>query len=87
MASKFTRLTHKIAIQLNLVAESCTICSSHSRRPVRKLLDTPSYIEVRCVAYGLPWLNKDSLKERTEEDIKLKGTEVCIISEFTRNKF
>jgi hypothetical protein len=27
--------THKIAIQLHLVAESCTICSSRSRRPVR----------------------------------------------------
>jgi len=25
------------------VAENCTICSSRSRRPVRKLLDTPSY--------------------------------------------
>jgi len=25
------------------VAESCTISSSRSRRPVRKLLDTPSY--------------------------------------------
>jgi len=24
------------------VAESCTSCSSPSRRPVRKLLDTPS---------------------------------------------
>jgi len=23
------------------VAESCTFCSSRSRRPVRKLLDTP----------------------------------------------
>jgi hypothetical protein len=43
MAAKLTKLTHKIAIQLHLVAESCTICSSHSRRPVRKLLDTPSY--------------------------------------------
>jgi hypothetical protein len=32
MAAKFTRLTHKIAIQLHLVAESCTICSSRSRR-------------------------------------------------------
>jgi hypothetical protein len=32
---------YKIAIQLHLVAESCTICSSRSRRPVRKLLDTP----------------------------------------------
>jgi len=36
-------MTHKIAIQLHLVAESCNICSSSSRRPVRKLLDTPSY--------------------------------------------
>jgi len=44
MAAKLTRLTHKIAIQLHLVAESYTICSSRSRRPVRRLLDTPSYI-------------------------------------------
>jgi hypothetical protein len=43
MAAKLTRLTHKIATQLHLVAESCTICSSRSRRPVRKLLDNPSY--------------------------------------------
>jgi hypothetical protein len=42
-AANLTRLTHKIAIQLQLMAESCTICSSRSRRPVRKLLDTPSY--------------------------------------------
>jgi hypothetical protein len=41
-AVKLTRLTNEIAIQLHLVAESCTICSSRSRRPVRKLLDTPS---------------------------------------------
>jgi len=25
------------------MAESCSICSSRSRRSVRKLLDTPSY--------------------------------------------
>jgi hypothetical protein len=37
------RLTDKIAIQLHLVAESCTTCSCCSRWPVRKLLDTPSY--------------------------------------------
>jgi len=43
MAAKLTRLTHKIAIQLYLVAENCTICSSRSRRPVQKLLDTHSY--------------------------------------------
>jgi hypothetical protein len=43
MAAKLTRLTHKTAIQLNLVAEGRTICSSRCRWPVRKLLDTPSY--------------------------------------------
>jgi hypothetical protein len=43
MAAKLLRLTHKIAIQLHLVAHSCTICSSRSRWPVRELLDTPSY--------------------------------------------
>jgi hypothetical protein len=43
MAAKLTRLTHNIAIQLHLVAESCTICSSRSRRLVRKILDIPSY--------------------------------------------
>jgi len=44
MVAKLTVMTHKIAIQLHRVAESCTICSSRSRRPVRKLLDTPSYV-------------------------------------------
>jgi len=43
MAAKLTRLTHKITMQLDLVADSCTLCSSHFRRSVRKLLDTPSY--------------------------------------------
>jgi len=37
---KLTRILHKIPIQPHLVAESCTICSSHSRWPVRKFLDT-----------------------------------------------
>jgi len=44
MTVKLTRPTHKIAIQLHLLAQSCTICSSRSRRPVRKLLDTSSYM-------------------------------------------
>jgi len=43
MAAKLTRLAHKIVIQLNLVAESCTTCSSCSRLPVQKILDTPLY--------------------------------------------
>jgi hypothetical protein len=41
--AKLTRLTHKIAIKLHLMAESYSICSSRSGRPVRKLLDTHSY--------------------------------------------
>jgi hypothetical protein len=52
MAAKLTRLTHKVAIQLHLVAESCTICSSRSQRPVRKLLDTPSYLDPRGKRWG-----------------------------------
>jgi len=44
MATELTRLTHQIAIQLHVMAERCTICSSRSRRPVRKILDAPSYI-------------------------------------------
>jgi hypothetical protein len=47
VAAKFTILTHQISIQLHLVAESCTIWSSRCRRPVRKLLDTPSFFELK----------------------------------------
>jgi hypothetical protein len=67
MAAKLTIQTHKIAIQLHLVAESFTIYSSHSTRQVRKLLDNPrnsdeyrSYIGVsakdiiRILNYYLP---------------------------------
>jgi len=46
MAAKLTRLTYKTAKQLHLVAESCKICSSRSRRTVRKLLDTHSYFYI-----------------------------------------
>jgi len=50
MAAKLTRLTHKIAIQLNLVADICTTCNSRSRRPVWKLLDIPSYLFFLCTS-------------------------------------
>jgi hypothetical protein len=43
MTAKLTKLTHRLAIQLHLVAESCDICSSRSRLPDRKLLDTLLY--------------------------------------------
>jgi hypothetical protein len=57
MAAKLTRLAHKIAIQLQLVAESCTICSSRCRRPVRQLLDTPSYTNIHTclLSYSLTY--------------------------------
>jgi hypothetical protein len=44
MVAKLTKLTHKIVMQLHLVAQSYTIRSSCSRQPVQKLLDMPSYI-------------------------------------------
>jgi len=50
MAVKLTRLIHKIAIQLYLAAESCTIFSSRARRPVRKLLDTSSCFQLERIA-------------------------------------
>jgi hypothetical protein len=53
MAAELTRLTHRRAIQLHLVAESCTICSSRSRRSVRKLSDTPSYVCVHACVCAL----------------------------------
>jgi hypothetical protein len=56
MAAKLTRLTHKIAILLFLVAESCIICSSRSRQPVRKLLDTPSRCCVRVPTFHMSML-------------------------------
>jgi hypothetical protein len=63
-AAKLTRLTHKIAIKLHLVAQSCIICSSCSRRPVRKPLE-----------YSLKHLNLERLrgweilhKQRAEAD-------------------
>jgi len=43
MAAELTRLTRRIATQLHLVADSCTVFSSGCRGPVRKLLVTPSY--------------------------------------------
>jgi hypothetical protein len=47
MAAKLTRLPHKIEIQLHLVAESCTICSSRSGRPVRTLVHTHTHTHPR----------------------------------------
>jgi hypothetical protein len=50
MEAKLTRLTHKIAVQLRLVAESCIICSSRSRRPVRNFwIYPPIYISVHYI--------------------------------------
>jgi hypothetical protein len=56
MVAKLTRLTHKIVIPLHLVAESCIICSSCSRQPVWKLLDTPLYY--LWIRKSLKWTNK-----------------------------
>jgi len=60
MVTKLTRLTHKIAIQLHLVAESCAICSSCSRRSVQKLLDTPSCVPSVYVCSSMSFVLKRS---------------------------
>jgi hypothetical protein len=55
-AAKLTRLTHKTEIQIHLVAEGCTICSSRSRPPDRRSLDT--YLFTYLLTYLLtPWCN------------------------------
>jgi hypothetical protein len=51
MAIELIRLTHKMTIQLRLVAENCIICSSPSRPPVRKFLDTTAYKYQSTQAY------------------------------------
>jgi hypothetical protein len=66
MAAKYTRMIHKIAIQLHLVAESCTICSSRFRRLVRKLLDTPSYRNKKIMK-GNEEKGQDRERERKED--------------------
>jgi hypothetical protein len=60
MAVKLTRLTHKIAIQLHLVAKSCTICISSSRRPVRKLLDT-SIVYLLFILFCVSYILEDKV--------------------------
>jgi hypothetical protein len=68
MAAKLTRLAHKISIQLHIVAESSAICSSRSRRPVRKLLVIPSYVVMTW--YSVKHRDNFTLKdERTRDDV------------------
>jgi hypothetical protein len=55
MATKLTILIHKIPIQLHLVAESCTVCSSRSRRPVRKIVVHPPTESNICSKGMLFW--------------------------------
>jgi hypothetical protein len=83
--AKLTRLTHEIATQLRLVAESCTICSSRSRRPVRKLLDTPSYVTLnynkitkkfKMTANGLA---EEHLRKARKRNALGAGSGICYI--------
>jgi len=58
MVAKLIILTHKISIQVQLFAESSTIGSFRSRRPVRKLLDTPSYVDKYYAVILIPLVNE-----------------------------
>jgi hypothetical protein len=75
MLAKLTRLSHKIAIQLHLVAESCTICSSHSRWPVWKLLDPPSYALLPLSYISLKYAIRKAQED--QEWLELSGTHQC----------
>jgi hypothetical protein len=69
MVTKLIRLTHKIAIQLHLVAESCNICSSRSRRPVRKLLGTPYDLPLLLVHLSMRWIFNELQGEGTSDSL------------------
>jgi len=76
MAVELTRLTHKIVIQLHLVGESCTSCSSHSG-------STPSYglcfifFNILVKAYTLN--NVHIYTIIAEEYIHLKNMQIAVI--------
>jgi hypothetical protein len=78
MAEKLTRPTHRIAIQLHAMAESCIIYSSRSGRPVWKLLDTPScdceiIIEFLVAFVRIRIFDVNKVKMR-----RMKTAEICI---------
>jgi hypothetical protein len=82
MATKLIRLTHKAAIQLQVVAESCTNRSSRSRRPVRKLLDTPSYPRAKFVYRTRPVTCKASEQRSLyfNQYIYVQNIAACILT-------
>jgi hypothetical protein len=80
MATKLTRLTHKVAIKLHLVAESCTICSSRSRRPIRKLLDTPLYFKIVKFIYTFTTIKVPILQSRTRGPDNIHDTHAQFLS-------
>jgi hypothetical protein len=59
------------------MAESCTICSSRSRRSLRKLLDTPSYV--------LPLNYDTTFHTRTKQLVTVLYIHTAIVSEIRRN--
>jgi hypothetical protein len=73
MAEKLTRLTHRIAIQMHIVAVSCIICSSRARLPVRKLMDTSSYVKIPCITSAIFYSHNirytNYMKERHSEKL------------------
>jgi hypothetical protein len=82
MAEKLTRLTHKIAIQLHLMAESCNIYRCRSRLQVRKLLDTPSYVRPNSLELR-PTYEVDTLLRSAKEFNSSYGNRM-FITVFTR---
>jgi hypothetical protein len=80
MATQLNRLTHKIVLQLHLVAESCTICTSRSRQPVRKPLDTPSYVDWNALAQEMLSARLLLVQELTPRLLRSTYLVVCLSS-------
>jgi hypothetical protein len=85
MAATLTRMTHKIAIQLHLVAESCTISSSRSKRPVRKFLDTPSFSKQFTVQIFSSQLCFQSITTSDCSEIKTPNLPTADMKQLTNN--
>jgi len=72
MVAKLTRLIHKIATQLHLVAENCAICSSRSRRPAWNFWIHPRIMEWHLTK------KRSHLFFRTYTYIRSAANDACI---------
>jgi hypothetical protein len=67
MAANLTRVSHKIAIQLHLVEESCAVCISRSRRPQMRGTCTILRMAEKRNAYKILTSKSEGRRPRPEQ--------------------